>query len=353
MKLLLTTDAVGGVATYSDDLTAALERRGMEVFQAVMGPSGAQSSAHRINTGLPLDWLAERPDEVIDASLRLAALASELGVDLVQLHAPALAAADAFAVPVLSVVHSCVATWWSAVRQGPLPTDLAWRAEQTRRGIEASALVVAPTEAFAEAVRTTYGLACSPVAVHNGKPPSDIVATVQADAVLAIGRLWDEGKNVAMLDAAASMIDAPVCAVGPSDGPNGTSTRLSHLEVPGYLMPPALKQRYAARPIFVSPALYEPFGLAVLEAAQAGCALVLSDIPTFRELWDGAAAFVSPRDPQGLANAVNALLQDRLRRGSLGREALKRASSYSVDRTADAMLRHYRALLSGEKRHAA
>ena len=46
--------------------------------------------------------------------------------------------------------------------------------------------------------------------------------------------------------------------------------------------------------VFVSPALYEPFGLAVLEAAQAGCALVLSDIPTFRELWDGVALFVAP-----------------------------------------------------------
>ena len=48
-------------------------------------------------------------------------------------------------------------------------------------------------------------------------------------------------------------------------------------------------------PIFVSAARYEPFGLAVLEAAQAGCALVLSDIPTFRELWDGAALFVPRR----------------------------------------------------------
>ena len=42
-------------------------------------------------------------------------------------------------------------------------------------------------------------------------------------------------------------------------------------------------------------ARYEPFGLAVLEAAQAGMRLVLSDIPSFRELWDGAATFVASR----------------------------------------------------------
>ena len=52
-------------------------------------------------------------------------------------------------------------------------------------------------------------------------------------------------------------------------------------------------------------ALYEPFGLAVLEAAQAGCALVLSDIPTFRELWDGAALFVAAATtPRLCAEAV-------------------------------------------------
>jgi glycosyltransferase involved in cell wall biosynthesis len=54
-------------------------------------------------------------------------------------------------------------------------------------------------------------------------------------------------------------------------------------------------ERLAERPVFVSASRYEPFGLAVLEAARAGCALLLSDIPTFRELWAGAAAFVRPR----------------------------------------------------------
>lgn len=36
-------------------------------------------------------------------------------------------------------------------------------------------------------------------------------------------------------------------------------------------------------------------GLSVLEAAQAGCALVLGDIDSLRELWDGAATFVPER----------------------------------------------------------
>ena len=34
------------------------------------------------------------------------------------------------------------------------------------------------------------------------------------------------------------------------------------------------------------PARYEPFGLSILEAALSGCALVLGDLPSLRELWD-------------------------------------------------------------------
>src|SRR3546814_15067984 len=59
--------------------------------------------------------------------------------------------------------------------------------------------------------------------------------------------------------------------------------------------------------IFVSPSLYEPFGLAVLEAAMSGCALLLSDIPTFRELWDGAAVFTPAGDSDALADRLQAM----------------------------------------------
>ena len=59
--------------------------------------------------------------------------------------------------------------------------------------------------------------------------------------------------------------------------------------------------------VFAAPARYEPFGLGILEAALSGCALVLGDIASLRELWDGAAEFVDPDDPQALAAALDAL----------------------------------------------
>jgi glycosyltransferase involved in cell wall biosynthesis len=93
--------------------------------------------------------------------------------------------------------------------------------------------------------------------------------------------------------------------------------------------------------IFVSPSLYEPFGLAALEAAAAGTPLVLADIPTYRELWSDAAVFFPPRDAGALAEAVNRLASSDDDRRRLGAAARRRAGRYSPARQSAAMLSAY------------
>ena len=108
---------------------------------------------------------------------------------------------------------------------------------------------------------------------------------VRERAVLTAGRLWDEAKGAALLDAAAAGLDAPVRAAGPVRGPNGAAVVLPHLTLLGTLDPAGMAREYARASVFASMARYEPFGLSVLEAAQAGMRLVLLDTPVFRELW--------------------------------------------------------------------
>jgi glycosyltransferase involved in cell wall biosynthesis len=109
----------------------------------------------------------------------------------------------------------------------------------------------------------------------------------------------------------------------------------------GVLSHRALLSQMRAAGIFVSPALYEPFGLCVLEAALSGCALVLSDIASFRELWGGAALFVDPRDSGAIATALNLLCRDHEVRQRLQHAARERARRYPLHRTADAYLQAY------------
>jgi glycosyltransferase involved in cell wall biosynthesis len=105
----------------------------------------------------------------------------------------------------------------------------------------------------------------------------------------------------------------------------------------------ALMRRAA---IFAAPARYEPFGLAVLEAAAAGCALVLSDIASFRELWDGAALFVDPGDPTALLGALDRLCRDAALRQQLQRRAARRARRYSISAMANGYRRAYEDVLT-------
>lgn len=361
MKLLINTDAVGGVWQYSTELARSLASLGVEAVLALLGPAPSDEQRRQasglslIETGLPLDWLAANPEEVAVAGGAISRLAAQERVHLIQLNSPALAAATRFDVPVVAVSHSCLATWWDAVLGGEPDADFDWRARLHGQGLHAADVVVAPSAAFGEMTRRAYGLPQLPLTVHNGRTALVLPRAAPHDYALTVGRLWDKGKNVATLDRAAAALAVPLYAAGSTQGPNGDSIAFEHARALGSISEAELGRWLAARPVFVSAALYEPFGLAVLEAAQAGCPLVLSDIPTFRELWDGAAAFVDPRDHAGFAAAIGRIVGDDTARVELGRAARERSRRYIPAAMAGAMFDIYRGLLGqrGEARVAA
>lgn len=351
-RILMTADAVGGVWHYALELAGSLGALGYETLLAVLGPApsadqraaaGTIAGLRLIETGLPLDWLADGPEAVREAGHAIAALARAEGVDAIQLNQPALAAVPMPA-PTVVVVHSCVATWWRAAGDGGLPESFEWQTSLVRAGLARADRIVCPSAAFAEEVAETYRLPRRPRVVHNSRTARTVGAGPIHDFALTAGRLWDAGKNLATLDRAAAMLGVPVKAAGAVTGPNGDTVRLEHVYPMGLLDDAALASCMSARPVFVSAALYEPFGLAVLEAAQAGCPLVLSDIPTFRELWDEVAIFVEPRDARGFATAIEELIGDtafRLARGELAR---RHAARFTTGATARGMAAIYEGL---------
>lgn len=383
-RLLMTTDAVGGVWQYSNELAAALAPLGVETVLAVMGPSRPSTSPFRrfappslsrpereepaqlakgegdesapvevIPTNLPLDWLAPGAVAVTAAGDAIAALAREVKADVVHLNSPALAARTRFPVPVVAVAHGCVGTWWRSARGTEPDSAYAWHVELMAQGLRAADAIVAPSAAFAAALQHTYALSAPPLVVHNGRTPLVLPEAKPSGAVFTAGRLWDEAKNIALLDQVAALIDAPFRAAGPATGPQGERPAMRHLDHLGALDEPALAAELAATPVYVSAAKFEPFGLSVLEAAAAGCPLVLSGIDTFRELWTGAALFAGEETPQAYAAAIARIQADPSLRAHLGEAARVRAARYTPQAMAGAMAALYAGLLARPVRAAA
>lgn len=364
LHVLVTADAVGGVWTWALDLARGLADCGVVTTLAVAGPRPArrQTEAARAIAGLtlelveaPLDWLARSPREVAAAGRLVARLASRHRVDLVHLASPALAACGAFRVPVVVTCHSCVATWWRAVRgEDALPGDFAWRTALVAQGLMRADHVLAPSAAFARQMTEVYGQVAAPISVvHNGRADVPLPRvgrpSRQRPFAFTAGRLWDDAKNVVMLDRAAAHLDIPVVAAGACVGPDGSQRTFPALELLGEVDAAGVAACLAERPIFVSTALYEPFGLAVLEAAAAGAPLVLSDISTFRELWDGAALFVPPDAPSRLAAVIDEVAHDAGFAHALGMAARKRSERYGIERMVRRTLAAYRSVLDRDR----
>jgi glycosyltransferase involved in cell wall biosynthesis len=356
----MTTDAVGGVWRYAVDMSAELGCRGWSVSLGVIGPapSRAQELEASATPGVdvrlvdaPLDWLAGSEDALDAGRAAIAAAAAEARADIIQLNQPAYWS-PYHPAPCVAVAHSCLETWTRVVRGASAPEDWIWHGQAVRSGLDGAAAAIAPSASFAQLLADAYGLGVRPLAVHNGAPPHFYFPR-KDEYVLAAGRAWDEAKNFAVLDAAAPSIGWQVRLAGETRSPdNCHRAQFENLICLGKVDGVTMATELACASIFVSPSLYEPFGLAVLEAAQAGAALALADIPTFRELWAGAAEFFDPRDPRDLARAVNLLAASPDRRATLANAARVRAIAYSIERAATDMEAVYARLAPRARSHA-
>jgi glycogen synthase len=210
---------------------------------------------------------------------------------------------------------------------------------------------VAPSAAMLHALSAHYGAVTGTV-VPNGRDAAQFHTGPKEPLVLSAGRLWDEAKNVAALASIAHGLAWPVALAGETQNAPGEPVHDGPVEYLGRLSSADLRGWMGRASIYAMPARYEPFGLSILEAGLSGCALVLGDIPSLREHWDGAAAFVAPDDREALRSAIEGLIDSPARRSELGRRARHRGQEFTVGRMADAYRRLYEGLLCPSDGHA-
>lgn len=345
MKVLLTSDCVGGVWTYAIDLITELTGLGHEVVVAVMGRDLADDQQRELaatpaaavhSRPYRLEWMPE-PEADLDAAGRwLLDLAAQHQPDVVHLNQLSFGALP-WTCPALLVAHSDVVTWWRAVHHCDPP--VAWDAyrERVERGLDGADLVVAPTAAMLRELQAAYDLTTPTAVISNGRrlAPSEVPAE---PLIAAAGRTWDAAKNIDAAVRAAQGLGWPLQVAGETASSGG-----AYLD---RLSPDGVAQLLARAAIFVAPARYEPFGLAALEAGLSGCALVLGDIPTLREVWGDAALFVPPDDEHILRTTLADLIAKPAALAHWQAVARQRATTYDPSRTAAEYAAGYAQLLA-------
>jgi glycosyltransferase involved in cell wall biosynthesis len=346
------------VWVFATTLAAGLAARGSRVILVVQGPAPrpeqfvsarAIPGVETVVTDFALEWMDPEGKDFSRAAAGLTALARRYRPDIVHLNGYREAAAD-WPAPVVVTAHSCVRSWWRACR-GEEPAELRWA--PYRMNIEAGLAMAdgwtAPTQWFRDEIQTLYAPPSPGRVIRNGID-IDLQLAPKESFILAAGRLWDEAKNIGALATVAAGLPWPVLVAGPERLGTNEIAAASSVKMLGTLARPDLLALMRRASVFVVPALYEPFGLAALEAASAGCALALADIPSLRELWTGAAVFFDPRDPTDLARALNSVCDDPALRRRLQRAAMHRTRRYRAAAMVERFAELYRTLLTRQTR---
>ncbi len=366
VHVLVTTDTLGTTWTYSRELVSGLVTRGVQVTLVSFGqiPLPEQTAwmdnLHGLEyrpTAFPLDWMQQGQDDLRDSSAYLTALVNELRPDVLHLNQLCYGSLPVTA-PRVVVAHGDLITWWKTVH-GHEPRPDWWLRrykEIVTRGLALASVAVAPSAWMRDMVRACYTRARYEVVIHNGRNPIFFNPYVgKEESVLAIGRLWDAGKQVSLLTQHTHPI--PVCIVGgdaPVPGlgtvPIRTDVKLAvdevHVAFKGPQTESQLRSLYSRAAIYAATSRYEPFDMAGVEAAFSRCAIVANDIPAFRELWGDAVLYFRANDAASLASAIRRLKDQRDLCRAYGNRAYQHARQcFTSKRMIDQYLELYVGLL--------
>jgi glycosyltransferase involved in cell wall biosynthesis len=337
MKVLITTDNIGGVWTFSMNLAKGLINNGVDVFIAVLGDPLTSSQKKEISfssyyvMNCRQEWMSDPWMDIARAGKWLLKVRDQVQPDLVHLNSYSLGSLP-WNIPVVITAHSCVLSWWKAVKGDEAPREWDQYRRNVTAGIRSADVISAPSNTMMNAIESLYKPEKKRVVIYNGCSDSFNYTEEKENIVFSMGRLWDEAKNLKLLIEAAPKIAHPVYIAGDTMGLELTSLP-GNVHLLGRLSPEEVAKWMSRAAIYLLPVIYEPFGYTFLEAAYSGCAIVTGNIESMREIWEDNVVYADNGNSDELAYTVNMLMWDTHRRRLLARNARKHAiSNYTSDK---------------------
>ncbi len=360
IKILMSTDTLGGVWTYAVELMESLKDQDVSFTLATMGRATDKyqqqqvarlENVELVESEYKLEWMDQPWGEVERAGNWLLKLEEQHAPDVIHLNGYAHAGYP-FRAPEIVVAHSDVYSWWHAVKGGQPPEKYAEYFRRVSDGLRRADVVIAPTADMLRSLSRHYRVPRRQMVIPNARNPARFHAGRKEPYILSIGRIWDEAKNIRVLETIAGKTLWPVYIAGEDLEPGARANRkFRELHFLGKLPEEDIAKWLSRASIYVMPALYEPFGLSILEAALSGCALVLGDIGSLRENWDEAAVFVNPKNPEDVKKGIVKLQNEPGLRAALSRAARSRALRFSPQKMASEYGRIYSRLISGARQN--
>jgi glycogen synthase len=361
MRVLLTTDTIGGVWTFTKELAAGLLQRGNQVALVSFGglPSREQKrwcSAMRAeyehafrfdSSAAPLEWMPANKFAYMNAESLLLRVADEFSPHLLHSNQFCFGRLP-LAIPTLITAHSDVLSWAAACRPEGLD-DSPWLDQYrilVQRGLAEADAVVAPTEWMLRELHRHFSIRCHSQAILNGRS-INLGADRQTRTLQAVcaGRHWDEAKNVGILSEVDCPLPVVIAGATSQDGLHAPKFS-SNVTFAGKLDEEDLLALFRNSSIYVATSIYEPFGLAPLEAALCGCAIVANDIASLREVWADGALYFENLD--ALRRVLLELSESPASLERCRRASLQRALQFTRDRMVESYLALYTQLLSNQ-----
>ncbi|ODB74022.1 MULTISPECIES: glycosyltransferase family 4 protein [Micromonospora] len=352
---------VGGLGRHVHALSVALAAAGHEVTVVTRHAEGAPLEEYAdgvrivraaedpvtfpLATGSLLAWTMAFNHTLTRAALRAA---SSGAYDVIHAHDwlvahTAMTLREHLDVPLVTTIHATEA----GRHQGWLPEEM----NRTIHGVEhwlagESGRVIVCSGYMRDEVGALFGVDAARVDVvpngvepHRWRVPASAVAAARArfaadgPLVTFAGRLVYEKGVQHLLAGLPRLRDRHpgLRAVIVGDGPYRADLEAEvhrlglggTVSMPGFLGGADLPAVMAASDCFAVPSIYEPFGMVALEGAAAGAPLAVARTGGLAEIVEPGVTGMTfaPHDPDGLVEAVHALLSDRERARVLARRA--------------------------------
>lgn len=352
MRLLMTTDTAGGVWRFTQELTAGLLEMGNTVGLVSFGawPTEAQRAECRrleslwgerfffVSSDVPLEWMQNNRTCFEDGAPVLERLVRTCRADLLHTGQFCYGALEVD-IPRVVTAHSDVLSWARSCRTQPLE-ESAWLERYrtlVQRGLDRADAVAAPTRWMLHALEEGFRLPKQREVIANGRSIQVESAVVRKLRAVTAGRLWDEAKDMALLDRVRTPMPLVVAGARECDGIEAGT--LEHVPTLGTLSGEEMLRLFAESAVYVCTSRYEPFGLAPLEAALCGCAVVARDIGSLREVWQDAAIYFE--DAVDLSAVLTRLYSDSEQLRAAQQRARVRARMFSRRRMVEGYLELY------------